>query len=254
MIRRVVAGGVVVTSVLLSASALAQSQGRDTIGPSTSVVATRSDVPPSEATSTSARIFVHLEGDPEMVLEKKGAGREWIPVCGAPCDKWLTADATYRVGGDDVRSSRPFALARSPGGRVDLVVDVSTKTAFVGGILLTSIGYSAIPIGLLILLAGAIESSPCAFDSMSPCLTPPSGGGLIAAGAITAIVGAVVGTLGVVELASNVHSKVAQSSDGAADAPPPSASTQLPAWRDTPTAGRALAPAPVALPLCTFTF
>jgi hypothetical protein len=198
------------------------------------------------------RIFVHLGGAPDAVLEKKGAGREWAPACASPCDKWLPADGTYRVGGPDIRSSTIFALAGPPGGRVDIDVDPASKAAFVGGIVATSVGYGVVPVGLLIMLFGAIANSTCDFSSESNCSSSSSGDGLVAAGAITAVAGALVGTIGVVEIVSNAHSAAPQSVHGGDQAAP--TALRAPAWVDAPAYARALPAAPTTTPVYTFSF
>jgi hypothetical protein len=213
---------------------------------------------PRAAPSPADRVFVHMTGSPDATLEK-GNGREWGRVCASPCDKWLPTDGGYRVGGAGIRNSAMFALVGTNGGRVDLDVDPASKSAFVGGIVATSVGYGVLPLGLLLVVVGAVANSvDCAFDdgaagSNQSC-SSSSGNGLLVAGGVTLLVGAVVGTIGVVELASNVHSSVAQSSSTNDRAAPSPVSVRLPAWRETPAPARGLAAAPVAIPLYTLTF
>jgi hypothetical protein len=210
--------------------------------------------PPS---APADRVYVHMTGAHEATLER-GNGRTWALVCQSPCDRWLPMEGGYRVSGPGLRSSTMFALGGTNGGRVDLDVDPASKGAFVGGIVATSVGYGVVPVGLLLMLVGAIvNSTDCDFDTgtsgSSAGCSGSSGSGLVLAGGITALVGAVVGTIGVVELASNVHSNVAQTVSDRQSSPP--VSVRLPAWGDTTTAARAVAPAaPMTVPVYTLTF
>jgi hypothetical protein len=203
------------------------------------------------------RVYVHMTGAEDATLEH-GNGRTWATVCQSPCDRWVALEGGYRVGGPGIRSSAMFSLSATDGGRVDLDVDASSKSAFVGGIVATSLGYGAVPIGLLLMLVGAIANSvDCGFDAntngSSGGCSGSSGGGLVLAGGITALVGAVVGTIGVVDLVSNAHSHVAQTASDRSSSPP--VSVRIPAWSDTASAARALAPAaPTTTPIYTLTF
>jgi hypothetical protein len=76
-------------------------------------------------------VKVHISGEPSAVLDRRPAGMEtWVPACAAPCDEDLPLGDEYRLSGPGLRSSRQFRLDGSPGGRVELHVNPSSKTSW----------------------------------------------------------------------------------------------------------------------------
>src|SRR5258706_14056364 len=72
--------------------------------------------PLADAAQTRPRrptgVFVHIDAPRLVELEIKGYDRwdEFHSVCISPCDTEVPVDFSYRVGGDDVHSSRVFSF------------------------------------------------------------------------------------------------------------------------------------------------
>jgi hypothetical protein len=136
-----------------------------TVGPSAPAVPAV-PAPPPETPKRGPLVRVHISTDQNVLLDRRPEGSEtWVPACAAPCDEELPLNDTYRLSGSAMRSSTEFRLHGSPGGRVDLAVDPSTKRAWwvgagIGGMGLVIDGY-----GLYIALLGALMSNSSCYPS-----------------------------------------------------------------------------------------
>lgn len=159
---------------------------------------------PAQAAPQAAledQVVVHLEADEDTVLEMQDrSDREtFTPVCHTPCDKSLPLDRMYRVSGDGIKSSRAFKLAGSNGKTVVLDVNPGRKGAFVGGIVMTSVGPVALITGLLVYAAGSITIYGGSVNSSARTT-----------GGILMLAGAAVTAVGIPLLVSNARTKVTQ--------------------------------------------
>jgi len=205
--------------------------------------------PPPVATTppagTGGSAHVHIDSDREVTLERQSNGT-WLSACSAPCDADLPVDDNYRVVGSGIRASRPFRLAARPGERVYLTVDAASKGAFVGGIVLISIGAPVLLIGGLVLLVAAAADS---IDGESDTSGARTVGWTMVGGGAAGIV------VGIILLAGNSRTKTEQSLEGPArkgawltvDAP----TKRLPTWREHVPAG---VPGASTIPLFTGQF
>ena len=103
----------------------------------------------AKAAAVEARIVVvHLASKERMRLDRRAdPSSPWVEVCWTPCDTRTWADATYRVVGEGLMPSAPFALPAAQGGRVDLEVHPGSQMKrglgiglLIGGLVLTSAG------------------------------------------------------------------------------------------------------------------
>jgi hypothetical protein len=100
---------------------------------------------------------VHIDGSPDVELEAYDYSYEWHPVCAAPCDRRVPLAFGYRIAGPDVQPSKPFALSLQ--GDAHLTVEAGSHGLHTAGLILTPTGSSAIGIGLVFLLIGAVTYS-----------------------------------------------------------------------------------------------
>jgi hypothetical protein len=160
------------------------------------------------APTASARVTgtanVHLDGAGAK-LERERAG-QWVAVCSAPCDQSLALDAFYRIGGDGIRSSKPFRLLAKDGDRLTITADVSTTTAFGVGITLASVGAAVGTISYYGLLLASAHGSGYSRHSNDAAV-----GGF----ALAMLGSAGIGTIGLVMTIANEKSGVKQSIGGA---------------------------------------
>ena len=161
-------------------------------------------VPPAPAPDTGKAV-VHIEAEPEVILERQSSG-QWVGMCNAPCDQEMALDANYRIGGDGVRRSGTFRLAGKNGDHVFINVSTASKSGFVGGIVLISVGAPAFLIGgLVLLVVAAIDATPGAGDTGSAKII---GWSMFGGGAAAVV-------LGIVLLSTNGHTSMDQSIDNA---------------------------------------
>jgi hypothetical protein len=161
---------------------------------------------PSKREAAPVGLTVHIDSPSAVELQHKGplnGGSDgetptWHTVCSSPCDRRLPSEGHYRIVGDGARPSRDFMLPEGTG-TVTLAVSPSSSGWFVGGIVLMSVGGITMLVGLLIGLVGSLAST---VDSSGTAQDWATGGwaafGLGAAGLI----------VGIIALASNVHTGV----------------------------------------------
>lgn len=121
------------------------------VAPPTVAVAPVLAPPPAPSTDT---VVLELVGDDDAELEYRyGPPGAWVPACHAPCRFAVPVQAEYRVAGSGIRPSRAMTFARSPGSSIRLHVDTASKGAFVGGIVLTSVGAPVFLVAGLVTIA-----------------------------------------------------------------------------------------------------
>ena len=193
----------------------------------------------------NATAFVHVDGDPHVVLERLEGDGLWVPACTVPCDQDLPLTSVYRLAGPGIRASAPFVLAAPANARVVMHVRAASTAGFVNGILLTSAGGASI-VGAIWAAAERVGS-----ELKEPGLglgTRSSEGSWdgidIALGA--GIAGVLVGVL---VLASNVHSTAEVGPLPKSD----DAWLRTPTWREDPSAA-ALSKRTASMPLVQLRF
>jgi hypothetical protein len=171
---------------------------------------------PLTAPATGAKALVHIQSPRHVTLDRKNPGEDepWVTACESPCDVELPLDNDYRIVGSGVRPSGEFRLEGKPGERIVLEVNPSSKAVRATGILLGSLGITAIVSGLY-LWAGmlpATSGQACTSDPRDahPCDTARDIGraGLIMAGA-----GAVLATVGGILFFASNRSKTTESDE-----------------------------------------
>jgi hypothetical protein len=177
-----------------------------------------------------ATVIVHLEADPGVALESiaPGSGR-WALVCAAPCDAQVPLGRQYRIAGEGIRASRAFRIEAPPGQRVTITVSAASKSAFSGGIALSSVGAAGIVVGLSVVLFGALEACSLVDPNTGACVGS-SDGTVETVGLVITLVGAAVLVGGLIMLASNTRTHATQTL-GELTAQPPRPET---AWLRTP--------------------
>lgn len=191
-------------------------------------------------------VTVHIEGSSEATLEQQ-SGAGWLAVCSATCDRALPLDATYRMVGGGMRNSGAFRLAGAPGDRVVLVVDPASRGAFVGGIVLISVGSPVMLIGGMVLMVVAIAN---AVGDKNTGTTEAVGWTMLGGGLAGLITGIVL-------LAGNSRTKVEQSLAARSAAWMARGQASNDAWKRLPTfvdVPKPMPNAPMAVPLFTHTF
>jgi hypothetical protein len=89
------------------------------------------------------RVFVHIDSGAPVVLERSEESG-FVPVCIAPCDRWLPVDGEHRIAGAGVRPSARFSLY---GNFMTASVAPASSARFAAGITLSVIGIAALLVG-----------------------------------------------------------------------------------------------------------
>ncbi len=183
--------------------------------------------------------------DPAATRRPAKKRTRWVVVCEAPCDRDLPLDATYRLDGPGVRSTRPFRFSGRPGEREVVKLEASSTASFVTGIAIGGVGVLGLGLGLGALL---IAFSNSALGQRDNSEAVHYGLGFLAGGGVVTLVGTLIFT-------SNIHSAASRPLD-AARAPTPAApraepSSRHAAWRDVPMSPTRPA---LAVPLWSTTF
>lgn len=174
---------------------------------------------PRIATAAPPGIEVEITTDrPSVVLQRTDVDQT---VCVAPCNRWLTRDALYRISGEGVHATSPFRLP-DEGKRVALIVQAGSSWRYSTGWALTGAAGATLSTAAVILFA----TSWGATDANTPQANAdiarwkPRGEALLAGGVALAAAGLYL------LVTSQTHVRFhAESSPGAPEAPsarPPS--------------------------------
>jgi hypothetical protein len=210
--------------------------------------------PPSTNVEEDGRqaAFVHIDS-PDPVTLERNTTNGWQFACSSPCDRNLSLDYEYRLVGSGIRTTGVFHLQARPGDRIELQVNPSSRGAFVGGIILVSTGPVVMLVGLVVLLVAATESiaDTCFSTTSSVCSNQHDSGSGGTVGALLLVGGAAMIIGGIVMIASNAHSGVAQQPLERAQ-PPRDAWLRLPTWHEDSMA--VAAPKAASVPVWNVTF
>ncbi len=178
-------------------------------------------------------VWVHIETDREIVLEGSPPEGGWAVVCNAPCDRELPLDYSYRITGPGIRRSKVFQIGAQAGQRVVISVNPGSTGAFVGGIVLASIGIPVILVGLIVVLVGAVENA-CSTDTSGVCTSGNSGSSTETTGWIITLVGVGSIVTGIILIAGNARTSQTQEilAPGAQPAHKDDAWLRLPTWHE----------------------
>jgi hypothetical protein len=205
------------------------------------------EAPPSQALAgPSKRLLVHIETTGQDLYLLADTGHEWERVCSAPCDKWLSGDVNYKLAGPSVRQSKPFYLQGENGDRVILDVNTASSGIFVLGVVGTVVGSVSVGLGALVWLVGVATNASCSIDastttsSASGSCSSSSGKSAESVGGTMMLAGLVVGVAGIVAIATNGHTSVAQDVQEPVKRGEPRSDAwlHLPAWNETTTTAR----------------
>jgi len=154
-------------------------------------------------------IKVHVEGDPNLVVERKIEDTDlWESVCTGTCDRKLPLTGRYRLLGRGIRESLWIALVPPEKDALKLDVKAGYSTAWGGGIALVTIGATALFAGTIGFVVGASQhqfNSPCSFDVQ--CNDNTENHSVAIAGGMAFIVGALMvgGGIGAIILGSQTR-------------------------------------------------
>jgi hypothetical protein len=197
--------------------------------------------PAAPAAAAPAMVRVHIEGSQVAQLQRDTSGEgNWVTVCAAPCDRALPAQVGYRIVGEGIRDSGDFELSTQAGERQTLTVREGSPRGFVLGIVGTVAGGIAVVAGLMVVFIAALPRVAGEGDSTltQADINAETAGWVISGVGTAGLVG------GIVLLASNGRTRVAQGPAGAPSAawlPSSSDWAHVPgprdARRDVPWAG-----------------
>ena len=171
------------------------------------------------------RAFVHLAGNDDATIERRGASGRWETVCYAPCNRELPLGVEFRIAGDGIRGSRPFFLDRDKP-RIELDAGVASTHGHRAGVALAAVG-GGVAVGGLSMIAAAYyaqwENNQLlgAFGRDTPLDM-----GWVIAGIVTTAFGAVLAASGIVMAVQHGKSSVEQVAYEPATAP------RAPTWRE----------------------
>lgn len=154
-------------------------------------------------------IKVHVDGDPELVVERRIDGTElWESVCTGACDRKLPLGGRYRLLGRGIRESLWIALVPPEKDALKLDVKAAYSTAWGGGIALVALGAAVMFAGTIGFVVGASQHDPivpCSFDSS--CTDQHQNNSVAIAGGMSFIVGALMvgGGIGAIVLGSQTR-------------------------------------------------
>jgi hypothetical protein len=159
-------------------------------------------------------VKVHVAGDARLVLERRIGGTQlWESLCVGSCDTAVPRHGMYRIGGSEVRPSLPIALLPSHDRRVQLDVSSAYRAAWIGGVLMVSLGPLAMVGGALAVASGASQptfTQPCPPQFTCNSNQEIHSNALVLGGVMTIILGAVLAGAGITTLAITQHSHVRQ--------------------------------------------
>jgi len=157
-------------------------------------------------------VKVHVTGDPHLVVERQIEGTElWESLCTGACDAAVPRDGMYRVSGRAVRPSLPIALLPAGDHSLELRVSPGYRAAWVGGVLLSTLGPVVVTGGAVAVSQGTHQNeftAPCPLDVS--CTQEPQSNALVIGGVLAIAVGVVMFGAGVAALVLGDHTRVRQ--------------------------------------------
>jgi hypothetical protein len=221
--------------------------------------------PPPGPQGPAGSVWVHIESSHDLVLEGRPPSGGWGPICSSPCDREVPLAYTYRLAGSGIRPTHDFMIEGAPGQHVVLNVKAASKAGFTGGIVLVSVSPALILIGLIVVLAGAVQDSSTlncdgSTNSGGGCTTNSNAGsGTETTGWIMTLIGVGGTVAGIVLVATNARTSfsedVLRPGAPAASLPQPryDAWLRVPTWREPTNVERGLPPAQLS-PIFTHSF
>jgi hypothetical protein len=161
--------------------------------------------PPTVLTGS---VHVRMEGDNDAVLEQDHGGA-WAVVCSATCDRDLPLEPQYRINGNGVRTSGAFKLQGKPGDQITLHLNTASSGGFSGGVTMALLGGLTATVGFWGMYAALLSEN--SYDYGNGYGSSNDHSGTVAAFGITTLVGAAIGTIGLVMAVSNEKTKIVQS-------------------------------------------
>jgi len=110
----------------------------------------------------------------------------WTRVCVAPCDVALERGAVYKITGDSLRESKPFAFVPAHD-RVVMRIDAARRAPWLAGLVVGILGTTLATAGGVLTAFASISENGLGGASNSPG-GMAAGGVLIGVGVVTAIV------------------------------------------------------------------
>jgi hypothetical protein len=165
---------------------------------------------PEPATpAISGSVHVQMEGDGDAVLEQDHGGA-WAVVCSGACNRDLPLDVAYRIMGSGVKNSGAFRLQGKPGDHIVLHLSTASPAAFSGGVTMALVGGLAATIGFWgTLFASSNDDSDYDYQNGEDIHHQST----VVPWLVTTLVGAAVGTIGLVMAVSNEKTKITQTAN-----------------------------------------
>lgn len=158
-------------------------------------------------------VHVTMEGDGDAVLEQDHGGA-WAQACSGSCGRDLPLGVAYRITGSGVKTSGSFRLLGKPGDHIVLHLNTASSAAFSGGVTMAVLGGLAATIGFWGTLVANGQNQDDGYDDDYDYQNEHHTS--VVPWVVTTLVGAAVGTVGLVMAVSNEKTKVTQSA-GTAD-------------------------------------
>jgi hypothetical protein len=163
---------------------------------------------PAPAAAVTGSVHVTMDGDNDAVLEQDHGGA-WSVVCTGACNASLPLEPMYRISGSGVRTSGSFHLLGKPGDRIALHLNTASSAAFGGGVTMALLGGLAATIGFWGSLIASSNDDQYNYEYDE--YQQPQHHNSVVPWIVTGLVGAAVGTVGLVMAVSNEKTKVNQS-------------------------------------------
>lgn len=159
--------------------------------------------PAAPVESETGTVHVKMEGDSDAVLEQDHGGT-WAAVCSGACDRDLPLGVSYRITASGAKTSGAFRLLGTPGDHIVLHLNTASSAAFGGGVTMALVGGLAATIGFWgTLFANSNDQYDYSYQDEHQNSVVPW--------VVTTLLGAAVGTIGLVMAVSNEKTKVTQS-------------------------------------------
>ena len=155
---------------------------------------------------------LYVKGRRRLRRAEQDRGGAWSAVCNGACDCDLPLEPMYRIKGGGVRTSGSFHLLGKPGDRSITLhfVDTASSAAFSGGVAMALIGGLAATIGFYGAIIASSNDDEANYDSYDDEETQRHQNTVVP-WIVTGLVGAAVGTVGLVMAVSNEKTKISQS-------------------------------------------
>jgi hypothetical protein len=170
-------------------------------------------MPEAAKATEGPTITVHVVSSEDAVLVRLDEEHRVADRCAAPCDRPMPADGTYRIDGNEIRSTWPFQLAGHPNDRLILKVAPSLRSHYKTGYTLGNVGLAmtAASFGAFLITA-IVATSDADANNGGPAPCAACTAAWIGA-SIVGLTGAGLGIAGLVVASDNYSSVASQENE-----------------------------------------